>query len=147
MKYRYVHIYIYPHWYNGKVFFTSKQKYYLFFKFVFLFFVIYFILLFCWMGVHYGIYIRSYNNGIKYTILISPLPPFSFITPPPPFLEQFQQVSVFPFTHMCICTTFPLLSPPTTTNSPGRTYSALLFSNFVSTNQKKSIFLRVIIIG
>jgi hypothetical protein len=59
----------------------------------------------------------------------------------PWFLEKFQQVSFFAFTYMCthfIAPSSPshFLSPhllPTVTSPPllGRTYSALLFSNFV----------------
>jgi hypothetical protein len=64
-----------------------------------------------------------------------PLPPFSFISPPP-FLEELQQVSFFHYIDAYTLTIFTLLHffPPSTSGInplPGRTYSALLFSDFL----------------
>jgi hypothetical protein len=56
-------------------------------------------LLLCWVGVHCGIYKSSYNiSNISY--LNSPSPPFSFISPLPPFLKWFQQVSFCMYIHV-----------------------------------------------
>jgi hypothetical protein len=73
------------------------------------FFFFFFPLLWCWVGVHCGIYKGSWNvSDISY--LNSPPPPLSFILPPW-FLERFQQVS---FSHLrtrghIFCTVFTLL--------------------------------------
>jgi hypothetical protein len=62
-------------------------------------------------------------------------------SPLPQFLEQFQQVS---FVHLLTCMHSICASPPQCHSLPpplGRTYSALLFSNFVEgkTKYKKNM--------
>jgi hypothetical protein len=112
----------------------------------FSFFLIFFL---CWVGVHCGIYKTSYNvSNISH--LNSPPPPFSFYPLLPPFLEYFQQVSLFhlPICVHSICTIFTLPHPfpissslqlvPTT---PGRTCSALLFFNFVKEKKMTVLFV------
>jgi hypothetical protein len=102
-------------------------------------------LFFIVLGVHCGIYKSSYNkSNISY--LNSPPPSFSF-TLFPPFLQSFQQVSLFHL-HACIhstCTIFTRLHPfpasfsfPLVPIPPDKTCSDFLFSAFVK--EKKMTF-------
>jgi hypothetical protein len=115
------------------------------------FFCLFACLLLCWVGVHSGIYPGSCNiSNISYLNSATHHPPLSFILPlPTPFLEQFQRVLFFHL-HTCVhtfCIVFTLLPHfPATSPTPqvlipvlppNRTYSLLLFFDFVDERREK----------
>jgi hypothetical protein len=66
-----------------------------------------FLLLVYWVGVPGGIYKGSYK--ISYVSYLDSPPPLLSFIPPPPFWEQFQQVSV---SHLLTQHCTPLATPP-----------------------------------
>jgi hypothetical protein len=99
---------------NCFIFLNLFCKLYLILSFL-KFYLIIFLIVVPW--VHCGIYKSSYSTSdISYLNL--PPPPFSFI-PPPSFLDQFQQVSIFHL-YTCvhsICTIFTLPHPFSTSST------------------------------
>jgi hypothetical protein len=106
-------------------------------------------LLLCWVGVHCGIYKRSYNiSNISY--LNTPPPHINLLYAPSPNSWNSFNRSHFPFSHMCTqylhhshpTTPFPHLLPlPLVPIPPKQDLFNLLFSNFVK--EKKMTFLFV----
>jgi hypothetical protein len=110
------------------------------------FFKFYFIVI--WVGVHCGFYKGSYNI-LNMSYLNSLPPPFFFI-PNPHSWNSFNRY-LFLLLQLCIhsvCIIFTFLhniltsSPPTSINatSPGRTCSALLFSDYAKERKRNDIF-------
>jgi hypothetical protein len=107
----------------------------------------FFTLLLWWVGAHCGICTGSYNaSNISY--MNSPPQPFSFFSPSLYYWSSFNTYHFCIYLHVYTfyCTVFILLPlfphtyPPPTGASPptlGRTFSNLLFSDFVGEKKRK----------